>query len=123
MLDITAVSLLLAAIGIFGVLSHAVRERTLEIGLRSALGARPRHLAGFVLRHAFAAVGVGVAASLAISSALVESLRSPVFGVDPLDPATFAATAIVLAGTALLAAAIPLRRVLKLEPLAALRHE
>ena len=96
---------------------------TSEIGLRVALGARSKHLAGFVLRHVFMAVWIGVAAGLVVSSALMRSLRALLFGVEPFDPATFAATALVLAGAALLAAAIPLRRALSLQPLAALRHE
>jgi putative ABC transport system permease protein len=120
---LAAVSLLLGAIGIYGVLSHAVRERTREIGLRVALGARSKHLAGFVLRHVVVAVGVGVVAGLAVASSLMNSLRALLFGVEPFDPATFAAVALVLAGVALIAAAMPLRRALKLEPLVALRHE
>jgi predicted permease len=120
---LAVVSLLLAAIGIYGVLSHAVRERTREIGLRVALGAQSRHLAGFVLQHVFMAVWVGVAAGLVVSSTLMKSLRALLFGVEPFDPTTFAAVALVLAGAALLAAAIPLRRALRLEPLTALRHE
>jgi ABC-type lipoprotein release transport system permease subunit len=120
---VAAVSLLLAAIGVYGVLTHAVGERTREIGLRVALGARARHVSYFVLRHAIVSVVVGVCAGLAVSSLLVDWLRVLLFGVEPVDALTFAAVAVVLAGVALAAAIAPLRRALTLEPLRALRHE
>jgi putative ABC transport system permease protein len=120
---LAAISLVLAAIGIYGVLSHSVKQRTREIGLRVALGADATDLAVFVLRQAFVGVALGVAAGLVASSALVRSLRALLFGVEPLDPTTFAAAAGILVTAALVAAAIPLRRALRLEPLAALRHE
>jgi putative ABC transport system permease protein len=120
---VAAVSLLLAAIGIYGVLSHAVGERTREIGLRIALGARARHVACFVLRHAIVSVVVGMGAGLVVSSLLVNWLRVLLFGVEPVDALTFAAVAVVLAGVAFAAAIGPVRRALTLEPLAALRHE
>lgn len=120
---LAAVSLLLAAIGIYGVLSHAVRERTREIGLRIALGATARHLGAFIARHAFAAAGVGLLGGLAVSAGVVHSLRALLFGVEPLDAVTFVATGLALAAVAVVAAALPLRRAVKLEPLAALRHE
>jgi ABC-type antimicrobial peptide transport system permease subunit len=93
------------------------------LGLRLALGARSGHLAALVLRRALLAAAVGVAAGLAVSSALVTSLRALLFGVAPLDPVTFVAAGLVLCAAALGAAVIPLRRALRLEPLAALRHE
>jgi ABC-type antimicrobial peptide transport system permease subunit len=120
---LAAVALLLAAIAVYGVLSHAVRERTREIGLRVALGASSAHLARWVLGRALLVAALGVIAGLAVSTALVMSLRALLFGVTPLDPVTFAAAGLVLCAAALGAAAIPLRRVLTLEPLTALRHE
>jgi putative ABC transport system permease protein len=120
---LAAVSLLLAAIGIYGVLSHTVRERTREIGLRMALGASARHLGVFVTRQAFVAVAVGLFAGLGLSSGLVHSLRALLFGVEPLDPVTFAATGLVLIAVVLLAAAVPLRRAVRLAPITALRDE
>ena len=121
--SLAAVSLLLAAIGIFGVLSHAVRERTREIGLRAALGADTADVAALVLRPALLAVSAGLIVGLSISAGLVQSLRALLFGVDPLDAMTFAAAGFVLVLIAALAASVPLRRALRLVPMIALRHE
>ena len=122
-LGLAVVSLLLAAVGIYGVLGHLVSERTREIGMRMALGARATHLVAFVVRHAFAAVALGLALGLAISAAVVQWLRALLFAIQPLDIPTFVAAALVLVAIAMTAAALPLRRALGLDPIAALRRE
>jgi ABC-type antimicrobial peptide transport system permease subunit len=119
---LAAVSLLLAAIGIYGVSSHAVRERTREIGLRMALGARARHVTILVLKSMTIAAGTGLVSGLIASCFLTTSLRALLFGIDPFDAVTFAMTAVLLAATTLVAAAVPLWRALGLPPLVALRH-
>lgn len=120
---LAGIALLLAAIGIYGVLSHSVRERTREIGLRMALGAGRAHLTMSVLQHPLRAVTIGTAAGLVVSAALVKSLRALLFGVEALDVTTFVVSGILLGTVATAAALIPLRRALNLHPLDALRHE
>ena len=120
---LAAVSLLLAAIGVYGVLSHAVKERTREIGLRIALGARAKHLRAFIARHVIVAAAVGLLGGLLVSAGMVHSLRALLFGIEPFDAPTFALAGCVLHGVALIAAFVPLRRAVRLEPLTALRHE
>ena len=120
---LAVVSLLLAAIGIYGVLGHLVSERTRDIGVRMALGAPATHLVAFVVRHALTAVAFGLAMGLAISAGVVHWLRSLLFAVQPLDPPTFVAAGLVLVAIAVMAAALPLRRALGLDPIAALRRE
>ena len=120
---LAAVSLLLAAIGVYGVLSHAVKERTREIGLRMALGARAKHLRAFIARHVIVAAGVGLLGGLLVSAGMVHSLRALLFGIEPFDAPTFALAGCVLTAVALIAAFVPLRRAVRLEPLTALRHE
>ncbi len=117
------VALVLAAVGIYGVIAYAVSQRTREIGIRIALGARGRHIFGMVVGRgmllSLIGVGVGVAASLA----LTHSLSSLLYGVSSTDPATFAAVVILLTAVALLACSIPARRATRVDPMDALRHE
>jgi len=117
------VALLLAAVGIYGVLSQTVLQRTAEIGVRMALGAE----AGAVLRMVMAAamwpVFAGIACGVLGAALTVRLLRTFLFGVTPLDPAAFAAAAALLLGVALLAAAVPARRATRVDPLRALRAQ
>jgi ABC-type antimicrobial peptide transport system permease subunit len=117
------VALMLGVIGIYGVMSYIVSQRTGEIGVRLALGARPGSVAGMIVRQggvvALAGVGVGLVTSLA-GSRLIESL---LYGVTPRDPAVFAATTLVLLCVALLACWLPARRAASLSPLDALRTD
>jgi putative ABC transport system permease protein len=107
-----AIALLLAAVGIYSVLSHSVAQRTSEIGIRMALGADARSVVGLMLANAMRSVGAGVR--------LLEAL---LFGVEPIDPLAFAAAAIVLVAVALVAAYLPARRATRVDPLLALRSQ
>jgi predicted permease len=118
-----AVGLLLAMVGIFGVLAHAVGQRTQELGIRIALGARPRQVVSMVASSVARSVGVGTVAGLVIAGLLAGSMRAFLFGVEPLDPITFGGAALVLAVTAAAAAAIPSLRAVRVDPVTAFRSE
>ncbi|MGC1107165.1 MAG: ABC transporter permease [Candidatus Acidiferrales bacterium] len=116
-------ALILAGIGIYGVLSYTTRQRTHEIGIRMALGAEPRDVFSLVLRQGAFLAGLGLVIGLAASFVLTRALSSQLFGVTATDPLTFAAVAILLLAVALLACYIPARRAMRTDPLLALRHE
>ena len=116
-------ALLLAALGIYGVISYMVSERTHEIGIRIALGAERKNILRMVLRQglglAIAGAAVGLVGALIVSHLMAGLL----YGVTPTDPLTFSCVALLLLGVALLACYIPARRALRVDPLTALRHE
>ena len=116
-----ALALLLAATGIYSVLSQAVAQRTSEIWIRMALGADASSVVGLMLDSAMRSVGVGAAAGMVVSVASARALRSFLFEVGPLDPAAFGAAAALLVLVALLAAYVPARRATRVDPLVALR--
>jgi ABC-type antimicrobial peptide transport system permease subunit len=116
-----SIALVLAATGIYSVLSQSVAQRTQEIGIRMALGADARSVIALMLGTAMRSVAAGVAVGVLIGVAAVRLLTAFLFGVKPLDPAAFAAAAGVLIGVALLAAYVPARRASRVDPLVALR--
>ena len=117
------VAFLLACVGIYGVMGYAISQRTGEIGLRMALGARRSDILRIVLNEAALIVIVGVGAGLLGSLLLTRFLQTLLFNIKPTDPLTFGALTILLAGVALLASFIPARRASRIDPLVALRHE
>jgi len=118
-----AMALLLAAIGIYGVLAYLVTERTREIGIRMALGARQRQLLGQVFRQGMVPVVLGLAAGLAVALATARLMRTLLFGVEPDDMAIYAATAGILLAVAMSACFFPARRAARVDPMVALREE
>ena len=118
-----AMALLLGVVGIYGVISYSVSQRTREIGIRMALGAREPELQRMFVLHGLRLTGIGVACGLAASIALMRLLSSLLFGVSPMDPLTYAAVAAGLAAAAALASYLPARRATAVDPVEALRAE
>jgi putative ABC transport system permease protein len=116
-----AIALLLAAVGIYSVLSHSVVQRTSEIGIRMALGADARSVIGLMLATAMRSVGAGIVVGVAASLMVVRVLKTLLFQVKPIDPLAFAAAAALLVAVALVAAYLPARRATRVDPLLALR--
>jgi ABC-type antimicrobial peptide transport system permease subunit len=116
-------ALLLAVVGLYGVMSFFVSERTREIGLRMALGARPSQILGVVFRIAGTMTAAGMAIGIVASLMLTRQIQSQLFGVGALDPVTFGAVSILLALVAALAAWAPARRAMNVDPMEALRQE
>jgi ABC-type antimicrobial peptide transport system permease subunit len=118
-----AAAVLLACLGVYGVMSFFVTQRTTEIGIRLAFGAEPREVLRMVLRQAMRPVAAGVVAAVPLAFLAGSWLRSLVFGVSPQDPRTIAVACFVLVVAAALAAYLPARRAAHLDPLNALRYE
>jgi len=118
-----ALALVLAAVGIYGVISYAVSLRTRELGIRMALGAARGDVQGMVLRQGLRLVAVGLALGLAVSAVLMRSLASLLFEVRPSDLATSAVVTVTLTAVALLANYLPARKASMLDPIVALRQE
>jgi len=116
-------SLLLAMVGIYGVIAWAVRQRTREIGVRMALGAQRKSVLALVLGRGLRLAAAGIVLGLIGAIPLTRILRSLLFGVAPTDPLTFAAVPVLLVSAALLACFLPARRAAKIDPMEALRYE
>jgi putative ABC transport system permease protein len=118
-----ATAVLLAALGIYGVLMHAVAQRTREIGIRLALGARRGEVVGMVVRQAALLAVAGLCLGLSLALAASRLIRSLLFGIEPSDAVTYTAVALALLGIALLASYLPARRASRIDPVRALRYE
>jgi len=117
------VSMLLAALGIHGVVSYGVAQRTREFGLRMALGSTPRQLQALVILSGFKTALIGLLAGMAGAAALASALRALLYGVAPLDPGVMAGVAALLLMVALIANYVPARRTTRIDPMEALRQE
>src|SRR5690606_744385 len=110
-------------IGLYGVVAYVVARRTAEIGVRIALGARPRQVEGLVVAGSFKLVVAGLAGGTIAALLLTRLLRGLLYGVEPTHPAAYAAAALVLAGVAACASWVPARRAARVDPVVALRAE
>ena len=118
-----AMALLLGVIGIYGVVSYSVSQRTREIGIRLAIGAQQEELTRMFVRHALILAAIGIAFGLVAAAGLTRLMTSLLVDVSPLDPATYIAVPVILAGAAVLASYVPARRVSAVDPVEALRAE
>jgi putative ABC transport system permease protein len=118
-----ALALLLSAVGIYGVISYSVTQRTHELGIRAALGASQSGLLGLVIRHGMTLAFAGLVLGAAGSLALTRLLSTLLFGISPRDPGTLIAVGAILAGVAFAACYIPARRAAGIDPTVALRYE
>jgi putative ABC transport system permease protein len=118
-----AVAMLLAAIGIYGVIAYGVAQRTKEIGIRMALGAQRRDMLSMVLRQGLILVAAGIAIGFIASLGATRLLRTLLYGVAANDFSIYAIVVLLLAGAAFLASYIPARRAMRVDPMVALRYE
>jgi putative ABC transport system permease protein len=116
-------ALLLAAIGIYGVIAYTVAQRTKEIGIRMALGAQKIDMMTMILRQSFSVIGIGLIAGLFGALGITRLMSSLLYGVAAWDPITFASTATLIAAVAFLACWLPARRAARVDPVIALRAE
>jgi ABC-type antimicrobial peptide transport system permease subunit len=117
------VALVLAALGVYGVMSYVVNQRTREFGVRLALGATARDLLGMILREGMVLAAVGTVAGLGLALLTARGLTAVLYGVDPFDPIVFTGVPLLLAVVMLLACWLPARRATRVNPVEALRSE
>jgi ABC-type antimicrobial peptide transport system permease subunit len=118
-----SMALALGVIGIYGVIAYVVSQRTREIGIRSALGAEPRDLVRAFVLHGLALSGVGAVVGLVAAGGLARSMSTLLFGVEPIDPAAYAAALAVIIAAAALASYVPARRAAAIDPIETLKAE
>ena len=116
-------AILLASIGLYGLMAYSVQQRTLEFGIRVALGADHSRLRNLVIRQAMLLALIGIALGLGAAYGLTRFLATLLFDVKPTDPVIFGSVALLLATVAALASYIPARRALRIDPMVALRHQ
>ena len=119
----SAVALVLAAVGLYGIIAYTVARRTHEIGIRMALGAGRKEILGLVMRRAVLLTAAGIAIGLVTAFAVTRMIESLLFEIDPHDPLTFAGIAALLAVIALVASYLPAFRATRVDPVVALRYE
>jgi putative ABC transport system permease protein len=117
------VGLVLATVGLYGIMSYSVARRTHEIGIRMALGGKRSDVLALIIKKGFVLIVVGLVIGVAVGLALTRVLRSLLYGVTPTDPTTFVLVSLLLTAVGLLACYIPARRATKIDPMVALRYE
>ena len=115
--------MLLAGVGVYGVIEGRVTERTRELGLRSALGATPVKLVGLVLRQGLILTGAGIVVGIAAAAGATQAIASLLFGIEPFDPLTYVGVAAMLLAVSLVACYAPAFRAARVDPVVALRSE
>jgi putative ABC transport system permease protein len=119
----SSIALIIAAVGIYGVISYSVAQRSKEFGLRIALGAQPMNILGLVLKQGVLLTTTGIAVGVACALGLTRLMASLLFGVKPSDAVTYVGVSALLAAVALFASYIPARRATQVDPIKALRYE